>query len=107
MTPIYYKFTHIFSHENHSGDLFRSGGTDLQNFGYLLFDMPLKIRCIQVNPPTEDKMHIQFVHDGLQPDNIVHRIQRAFTFKMMYMSLGTSVVATNSTMYITHLLDFT
>ena len=33
---------------------------------------------------------------GLQHDNIVHRIQRAFTFKMMYRNLGTSGGATNS-----------
>ena len=34
---------------------------------------------------------------GLQPDNIVHRIQRAFTFKMMYMNLsGYLGGATNS-----------
>ena len=33
---------------------------------------------------------------GLQHDNIVHRIQRAFTIKMMYRNLGTSGGATNS-----------
>ena len=33
---------------------------------------------------------------GLQPDNIVHRIQHAFTIKIVYMNLGTSGGATNS-----------
>ena len=43
---------------------------------------------------------------GVQPDKIVHRIQRAFTFKMMSMDIGTSG-GVQPTLINNALIDFT
>ena len=57
--------------------------------------MHFALKTFSRTPPLNMGLYTETC-TGLQHDNIVHRIQRAFTFKMMYRNLGTSGGATNS-----------
>ena len=54
------KRLHTYSHMKIKGGCEQTSKM-LDNI-FFFFAMPLKIRCIQVTPPTKDKSHIQFAY---------------------------------------------